>query len=146
MKATIFKGKKDVELNERPNPTIKKPTDATVRVVMGCVCGSDLWYYRGITSHKVGSIGHEFIGVIEEVGNKVTDLAKGDLVIAPFTFSDGVCSNCQAGFQSQCSQGGAFGNGETDDGQGEYVRVPFATTTLVKVPTGDYSEDMLASF
>ena len=146
MKATIFKGKDDIELGERPNPTIKEQTDAIVRVTMGCVCGSDLWYYRGINPHKEGSIGHEFIGVVQEVGSEVTGLANGDLVIAPFTFSDGVCANCVAGFESQCIHGGAFGNGETDGGQGQFVRVPYATTTLVKVPAGDYSEDMLASF
>jgi alcohol dehydrogenase len=146
MKATIFKGPRDVQVGERPNPTITKQTDAIVRVVMGCVCGSDLWYYRGINPHKVGSIGHEFIGVVEETGGHVTDIKKGDLVIAPFTYSDGVCANCLAGFQSQCAHGGAFGNGETDGGQGERVRVPFASTTLVKVPKGEYSEDMLASF
>ena len=146
MKATIFKGEQSVQLGDRPNPAIKEQSDAIVKVVMGCVCGSDLWYYRGINPHKEGSIGHEFIGVVEEVGNEVKDLSKGDLVIAPFTFSDGVCANCKAGFQSQCTHGGAFGNGETDGGQGEYVRVPYAATTLVKVPAGDYSEDMLASF
>lgn len=146
MKATLFKGAHDIELGERPQPVIKEQTDAIVRVVMGCVCGSDLWYYRGINPHKEGSIGHEFIGVIEEVGAGVQGLAKGDLVIAPFTFSCGVCANCKAGFQSQCIHGGGFGNGETDGGQGEHVRVPMADTTLVKVPAGTYSEDMLASF
>ncbi len=146
MKAAIFKGKGNIELEKRPDPTIDKQTDAIVRVVMGCVCGSDLWYYRGINPHKVGSIGHEFIGLIDKIGANVKNLKTGDLVIAPFTFCDGVCSNCEAGFQSQCIHGGAFGNGDTDGGQGEYVRVPFASTTLVKVPAGKYSEDMLASF
>lgn len=146
MKATIFKGKDDIVLGERADPTITDQTDAIVRVVMGCVCGSDLWYYRGINPHKEGSIGHEFIGVIEDTGSEVKGLEKGDLVIAPFTFSDGVCANCVAGFESQCVHGGSFGNGETDGGQGEYVRVPYAATTLVRVPAGEYSEDMLASF
>ncbi|HEU0266430.1 MAG TPA: zinc-dependent alcohol dehydrogenase family protein [Candidatus Saccharimonadaceae bacterium] len=146
MKATIFKGKGDVQIGERPDPEIQEPTDAIVRVVMGCVCGSDLWYYRGINPHKHGSIGHEFIGVVDRIGESVKDLAKGDLVIAPFTYSDGMCANCRAGFQSQCVHGGGFGNGESDGGQGEYVRVPYADATLVKVPAGEYSEDMLASF
>lgn len=146
MKAAIFKAKGSIELGERPDPVIDKPTDAIVRVVMGCVCGSDLWYYRGINPHKEGSIGHEFIGVVEEAGSDVHGLKKGDLVIAPFTFNDGVCENCKNGFQSQCTHGGAFGNGDTDGGQGEQVRVPFAEATLVKVPEGEYSEDMLASF
>ena len=91
----------------------------------GCVCGvcgSDLWYYRGVNQHKVGSIGPEFIGVVEQVGDAVTGLRPGDLVIAPFTFSDGTCPACPHGFQSNCEHGGGFGNGETDGGQGEYVR------------------------
>jgi alcohol dehydrogenase len=146
MKATIFKGKENIELGERPNPTIKEPTDAVVRVVRGCVCGSDLWYYRGINDHKVGSIGHEYIGVIEEVGSDVKDLKKGDFVIAPFTFSDGTCPACRAGFQSNCEHGAPFGNGDSDGGQGEMVRSPFADATLVKVPGSDFSDEMLASF
>lgn len=146
MKAAIFKGTGKVELGERPDPVIQEPTDAIVRVTVGCVCGSDLWYYRGISPHKVGSIGHEFIGVIETTGDAVEKLSKGDLVIAPFTYSDGTCANCLAGFESQCRNGSGFGNGESDGGQGEFVRVPYADTTLIKVPHGEYSEDMLASF
>jgi threonine dehydrogenase-like Zn-dependent dehydrogenase len=146
MKATIFKGKAAVELGERPDPEIQAETDAIVRVVRGCVCGSDLWYYRGINPHKVGSIGHEYIGVIEEVGAEVKGLVKGDFVIAPFTYNDGTCPACKAGFQSNCEHGGAFGNGEIDGGQGETVRCPFADATLVKVPGSDFSDEMLASF
>jgi alcohol dehydrogenase len=146
MKAAIFKGKGNVELGERPDPKIQDKTDAVVRVVMGCVCGSDLWYYRGINSHKEGSIGHELIGVVEETGSEVKNLRKGDLVIAPFDYSDGTCANCRAGYTFECPHGGAFGNGETDGGQGEYVRAPFADFNLVKVPANNYSEDMLASF
>jgi len=146
MKAAIFHGPRHVELGKRPDPKVENPTDAIVRVVMGCVCGSDLWYYRGITEHAVGSIGHEFFGVIEELGQETKNLAKGDLVIAPFKFSDGVCANCKFGFPSDCVQGGAFGSGDNDGGQGQFVRVPFAGTTLVKVPKGAYPEDMLASF
>lgn len=146
MKATIFRGKGDVALGERPDPKIEEATDAIVRVLRGCVCGSDLWYYRGINPHKVGSIGHEYIGVIEEVGTDVKELKVGDFVIAPFMFSDGVCAACRAGFQSNCEHGGGFGNGETDGGQGEKVRSPYADATLVKVPGSNFSDDMLASF
>lgn len=146
MKAAIFKGEKDIQIGKRPDPTIKDQSDAIVRVVMGCVCGSDLWYYRGINPHKVGSIGHELIGVVEEVGSEIKNLKKGDLVIAPFDYSDGTCANCLAGYTFECPHGGAFGDGETDGGQGEYVRAPFADYNLVKVPAGDYSEDTLASF
>ena len=146
MRAIIFKGKESVELGERPDPRVQEATDAVVRVVRGCVCGSDLWYYRGIKEHKVGSIGHEFIGVVAETGSGVKGLKKGDFVIAPFKFNDGTCSACKIGFQSNCQHGGGFGNGETDGGQGEMVRVPFADATLVIVPGSDFSDDMLASF
>jgi threonine dehydrogenase-like Zn-dependent dehydrogenase len=145
LKATIFKGAHDVELGERPDPKIQEPTDAVVRVVRGCVCGSDLWYYRGISEHKVGSIGHEFIGVIEEVGDDVKDLQKGDFVIAPFKYSDGTCVNCRAGWPTECLNGSGFGNGESDGGQGEAARVPFADATLVKVPGNEFSDEILAS-
>ncbi|HEY7343885.1 MAG TPA: zinc-dependent alcohol dehydrogenase family protein [Ktedonobacterales bacterium] len=145
MKAALFEGKGKITFGERPDPTIQAPTDAVVRVVMGCVCGSDLWYYRGINPHKVGSIGHEFIGVVEAVGADVAHLQPGDFVVAPFTYCDGTCANCRAGYTSQCVHGGSFGNGDTDGGQGEYVRVPLADATLVKVPGSGYSEDTLAS-
>src|ERR1700749_3015327 len=114
MKAAIFKGKGAVEIGERLDPKIQEATDAVVRVVRGCVCGSDLWYYRGINQHKVGSIGHEYIGVVTAVGDEVREVAVGDFVIAPFTFNDGTCAICRAGFPSNCTHGGAFGNGEID--------------------------------
>jgi threonine dehydrogenase-like Zn-dependent dehydrogenase len=146
MKAAIFKGKHSVDFGDRPHPKIQKPSDAVVRVVRGCVCGSDLWYYRGINQHKVGSIGHEYIGVVDEVGADVKELKKGDFVIAPFTYNDGTCPACQAGFQSNCVNGSNFGDGDLDGGQGEFVRCPFADATLVKVPGSDFSDEMLASF
>jgi len=146
MKAAIFKSKGNVTIGDRPDPKIQEPTDAIVRVVRGCVCGSDLWYYRGINPHKEGSIGHEYIGVIEEIGANVKDLEEGDFVIAPFTYSDGTCAACKAGFQSNCEHGSGFGNGDSDGGQGEMVRSPFADATLVKVPGSDFSDEMLASF
>jgi threonine dehydrogenase-like Zn-dependent dehydrogenase len=98
MKAAIFQGKGAVELGQRPDPTIKVPTDAVVRVALTCVCGSDLWYYRGQSDYPQGSpIGHEFVGVVEHVGDGVQNIAKGDLVITPFFYSDGTCPNCRAG-------------------------------------------------
>lgn len=145
MKAAIFKGKGKVVFGERPDPKIEKPTDAIVRVVRSCVCGSDLWYYRGITPHDEGPIGHELIGVIEEVGSAVKELKKGDFVIAPFKYSDGTCANCRAGFQANCIHGAPFSVG-TDGGQGQFVRSPYADATLVKVPGSDFSEEQLASF
>jgi threonine dehydrogenase-like Zn-dependent dehydrogenase len=97
MRAAIFKGPGLVEVGERPAPAIQEPDDAVVRVVRGCVCGSDLWYYRGVNPHAVGSIGHEFIGVVEAVGAAVTGLAVGDFVIAPFTYSDGTSAAARSG-------------------------------------------------
>src|SRR6266567_4312897 len=108
MKAAIFHGPRSIELGERPDPKIQEPTDAVVRVVLGCVCGSDLWYYRGLSPHALGPIGHEFIGVVEEVGSDVHDINKGDLVIAPFTYCDGTCANCRAGWPSNCLHGGSL--------------------------------------
>src|SRR4051794_30408036 len=146
MKTAIFNGKGDISVEERPKPTISEPTDAIVRVVLACVCGSDLWFYRGISDLPHGSVGHEFIGVIDQIGDEVTDLNVGDFVIAPFSWSDGTCKNCEAGFHTACVHGGFFGQGgEGDGGQAEYVRVPQADGTLVKVPGSNFSDETMAS-
>ena len=145
MRAAIFNGPGSIEVGERPDPIIEQPTDAIVRVVLACVCGSDLWYWRGVSPHAVGSIGHEFIGVVEAVGAEVKGVVAGDFVIAPFIFSDMSCPHCLNGSTLSCVQGGNFGNGEIDGGQGEFVRVPLAGTTLVPVPGSGHSGDMLKS-
>src|SRR3989440_4808129 len=145
MRAAVFCGPRCIEVVDRPDPVIGAPTDALVRVVLGCVCGSDLWYYRGESPHALGPIGHEFIGVVEQVGSDVIGIAKGDLVIAPFTYSDGTCAHCRAGWTSNCVAGGSFGNHGIDGGQGEAVRVPFADGTLVRVPGSDYSDETMRS-
>src|SRR6266566_351690 len=145
MKAAIFNGKGKIELGERPDPKIQEPTDGIVRVVLGCVCGSDLWYYRGLSPHALGPIGHEFIGIVEEVGAEVHNSKKNDFVIAPFTFCDGTCAHCRAGWPSNCMHGGSFGNHGIDGGQGEAVRAPFADATLVKVPGSGYADEMMRS-
>ena len=128
-----------------PIPVIVAPTDAVVRVVLGCVCGSDLWYYRGESPHALGPIGHEFIGVVEQIGAEVHGIASGDFVIAPFTYCDGTCPHCRAGWTSNCVAGGSFGNHGMDGGQGEAVRVPFADATLVKVPGSGHSDETMRS-
>src|SRR5271165_4945880 len=144
MRAAVFNEPHSITVVERPDPVIMEPTDAIVRVVLACVCGSDLWYYRGDSPFAPGPIGHEFIGVVEDVGGEVNHLAKGDLVIAPFAFSDGSCPNCQNGVTTACMNGGFFPmNG--DGGQGEAVRVPLADTTLVTVPGSGHSDEMLRS-
>src|SRR5438094_814855 len=145
MRAAIFNGPHQIEVRDRPDPVITEPTDAIVRVVLGCVCGSDLWYYRGQSPHDLGAIGHELIGVIDEVGPGVHTLAEGDLVVAPFTYSDGTCPHCRAGWTSNCVNGGSFGNHGMDGGQGERVRVPFADATLVAVPGSGHSDQTLRS-
>ena len=145
MRAAIFNGPHDIQVGDRPDPVINDPTDAIVRVILGSVCGSDLWYYRGLSPHALGPIGHEFIGVVEEVGSDVRTLAEGDMVVAPFTFCDGTCANCVAGWPSNCINGGSFGNRGIDGGQGERVRSPFADATLVKVPGTGRSDDVLRS-
>jgi threonine dehydrogenase-like Zn-dependent dehydrogenase len=144
MRAAIFHEPRRVEAGDRPDPSLREPTDAIVRVVVACVCGSDLWYYRGDSEFEPGPIGHEFVGVVEDVGVQVSNLKKGDLVIAPFAFSDGSCPNCQNGITTACMNGGFFPmNG--DGGQGEAVRVPLADTTLVTVPGSGHSEEMMRS-
>lgn len=145
MRAAIFDGPRDITVREVPDPVIDSPTDAVVRVVLACVCGSDLWYWRGISEHGHTGIGHEFVGVVEAVGSAVTAVREGDLVIAPFAFSDGTCPNCLAGVQTACLHGGFFGNGDGLGGQAELVRVPQADGTLVKVPAGDHDDATMRS-
>src|SRR5436305_10163848 len=89
MRAAVFLGPRRIEVADRPDPLVAAPTDAVVRVVLGCVCGSDLWYYRGESPHTLGPSGHEFIGVVEQVGAEVQGSAAGDLVVAPFTYCAG---------------------------------------------------------
>jgi threonine dehydrogenase-like Zn-dependent dehydrogenase len=123
---------------------IAQPTDAIVRVVRAAVCGSDLWFYRGESPFEPGPIGHEFIGVVEDVGSEVRNVAKGDFVISPFAFSDGTCPHCRHGVTTACVAGGVYPqNG--DGGQGEALRVPLADGTLVRVPGSGHSEEMMAS-
>jgi len=144
MRAAIFHEPRRIDVGDRPDPSLREPTDAIVRVVIACVCGSDLWYYRGDSEFAPGPIGHEFVGVVEDVGAEVTHLEKGDLVIAPFAFSDGTCPNCRHGITTACMNGGFFPmNG--DGGQGEAVRVPLADGTLVSVPGSGHSDEMMRS-
>jgi len=144
MRAAVFNGPRSIAVADRPDPVIKESTDAIVRVVRACVCGSDLWYYRGDSPFDPGPIGHELIGVVEDIGDDVRNISRGDLVIAPFAFSDGTCPHCRHGITSACVNGGFFpSNG--DGGQAEAVRVPLADGTLVTVPGSGHSNEMLAS-
>ena len=144
MRAAVFEKPGSISVADRPDPQIADPTDAVVRVVSACVCGSDLWYYRGDSPFEPGPIGHEFVGVVEDIGADVDDISKGDLVIAPFAFSDGTCPHCRHGITSACANGGFFPmNG--DGGQGEAVRVPLADGTLVPVPGSGHSDETMRS-
>src|ERR1700712_2569363 len=145
MKAAIFREPGVVDVGYRPDPVIQESTDAIVRVVLACVCGSDLWYFRGVSPHAAGSIGHEFIGVVEKTGADVHTISPGHLVVAPFIFSDMTCPHCRNGSTISCVAGGNFGDGTIDGGQGEAVRVPLAGSTLVPVPGSGHSDQTLRS-
>ena len=126
----------DVRVETVPDPVISEPTDALLRVTRSCICGSDLWPYQSMEPTPGGRrMGHEFIGIVEDVGRSVRTVKKGDLVVAPFAWSDGTCEFCRRGLQTSCLHGGFWG-GDLDGGQGEAVRVPHADGTLVKLPVG----------
>jgi len=128
MRVTTIHAPRDIRLEQRPAPTIDEPTEAIVKVVASCICGSDLWPYRGENDIDPGSpIGHEMVGVVEEVGSEVGHLVPGDFVIVPFVHCDNTCEHCRAGMTSACIH-----QGFTTGGQGEYVTVHQADGSLVK--------------
>lgn len=140
MRATYMYGAGDVRVVDVPDPIIKEPTDAIVRVVRACVCGSDLHPYHSMAVNPIGSsMGHEFVGVVEDTGSDVTTVKVGDFVIAPFAWSDGTCDFCREGLQTSCRHGGFWNAGEVGGGQAEAVRVPLADGTLVAVPVEETS-------
>lgn len=140
MRATYMYGAGDVRVVEAPDPIIKEATDAIVRVVRSCVCGSDLHPYHSKAATPDGSsMGHEFVGVVEETGTDVTTVKTGDFVIAPFAWSDGTCDFCREGLQTSCRHGGFWNSGDVAGGQAEAVRVPLADGTLVAVPVEEDS-------
>ncbi len=145
MRAVIFDGPGRIRVGERPDPTIQDPSDVVVQVTLACICGSDLWYFRGQSDHAIGPIGHEFIGIVDKVGTSVREFQPGDRVVAPFVYGDGSCVNCLAGWPNNCLRGAPFGNNGIDGGQGQAVRVPFADATLVKIPRPAPSESVLRS-
>jgi len=137
VKATLIYGAGDVRTETVPDPKLHEPTDAIVRVLRSCVCGSDLWPYGAKPAQEHGDrIGHEFLGVIEETGADVTGLKAGDVVVAPFVWADNTCDFCAEGLQTSCRHGGNWGRDGVDGGQGEAVRVPQAAGTLVRLPVG----------
>ena len=146
MKAAIFVEPGKMEVKEMPKPKIEKPTDAIIRIVRACVCGSDLWWYRGISKRESGSlVGHEAIGIVEEVGKDVVAIHPGDFVIVPFTHGCGRCVACRAGFDGSCLNPTEGANGGY---QGEYLRFEHANWALIKIPgkPEDYTDAQLNNF
>src|SRR5215203_6007929 len=142
MRATVMYSAGDVRFEERPDPTIIEPTDAVIRLPVTCVCGSDLWPYRGADPvPQPTPMGHEYVGIVEEVGSKVRLIEPGQFVVGSFFASDNTCEICRAGYQSSCihRQPGA-----PTGSQAEYARIPLADGTLVATP-GMPPEDMIPS-
>lgn len=130
-------GAGDVRVENVPDPRILEPTDALVTITRACICGSDLWPYQQMEPSTVGRrMGHEFISVVEDVGAEVRTVKRGDVVVAPFAWSDGTCEFCREGLQTSCLHGGWWGGTDLDGGQGEAVRVPLADGTLLALPVG----------
>jgi len=128
----------DVRIENVPDPTIQEPTDAVIRVTRACICGSDLWPYKTLQpSDGARVMGHEAIGVVEEIGRDVRTVEVGDVVVMPFAFSDGTCIFCEEGLQTECLHGGFFGNADVPGAQSEAVRIPQADGTLYALPVGE---------
>jgi len=140
MKGTVLYGARDVRFEERTSPKIIKPTDAIIRIAVTSVCGSDLWPYRGInTVTEPTPMGHEYCGIVEEIGSAVKSVKPGQFVIGSFFVSDNTCPHCQAGYQSSCQHRELVGGA-----QAPLLRVPLADGTLVATPDVP-SDDMVPS-
>jgi threonine dehydrogenase-like Zn-dependent dehydrogenase len=138
MRATIMHGAGDVRIETVPDAQLIESTDAVVRVTRACICGSDLWPYASMEPSEAGqSMGHEAIGVVEEVGDAVQTIKRGDVVVMPFAFSDGTCDFCREGLNTACVHGGFFGNNGQPGAQAEALRVPYADGTLFVLPLGE---------
>jgi len=146
MQGAVLHAPRDIRVEQRDDPKIKQPTDAVIRVAATCVCGSDLWPYRGIEPvDGPAPMGHEYVGVVEEVGSDVRGIRPGQFVVGSFFASDNTCAICQAGYQSRCVHGEPMGAIGT---QAQYARVPLADGTLVatpEVPGDDLVPSLLAA-
>src|SRR5882724_2007200 len=132
MRGTVLYGPRDVRFEERDEPKILKPTDAIIRLSSTCICGSDLWPYRGADEiNEPFHMGHEYVGVVEEVGAQVTTIKPGQFVVGSFFASDNTCEICRAGYQTSCVNRQPIGSIGT---QAELARIPLADGTLVATP------------
>ncbi|CAH0231671.1 putative zinc-binding alcohol dehydrogenase Rv1895 [Microbacterium oxydans] len=131
MRGVIMHGPGDVRVEDRPKPTITRPTDAVIKLAATCICGSDLWPYRGADGVDATPMGHEYVGVVEEIGDAVEHIKVGDFVVGSFMASDNTCEICQAGYQSRCVHVVSMGSIGT---QAEYALIPHADGTLVATP------------
>jgi threonine dehydrogenase-like Zn-dependent dehydrogenase len=132
MKGAVLHGPHDIRLEQRDDPTIIEPTDAIIGLSATCVCGSDLWPYRGTDDYGTAApMGHEYVGIVEEVGADVTSIRPGQFVVGSFFASDNTCEICRAGYQSSCIHRQQMGQIGT---QAEYARIPLADGTLVATP------------
>ena len=132
MRGAVIYAPGDIRLEDRADPTIEHPTDAVIRMSATCVCGSDLWDYRGINPvEQPTPMGHEYVGIVEEVGSEVTSIKPGQFVIGSFFASDNTCEICQAGYQTNCIHREFVG---ANGAQAQYVRIPLADGTLVATP------------
>jgi threonine dehydrogenase-like Zn-dependent dehydrogenase len=146
MRGAVFYARHDVRIEDRPDPRIVEPTDAIIRLSATCICGSDLWPYRGIEAIDAPApMGHEYVGIVEEVGSDVQTIKPGQFVVGSFFTSDNTCEICRAGYQSSCIHRTLMGTIGT---QAEYARVPLADGTLVatpEVPSNDLVPHFLAA-
>ncbi len=137
MRAAVLFGAGDVRIETVPDARLVEPTDAVIAVHRASICGSDLWPYQKMERAEAGRpMGHEAIGVVEEVGTEVRTLKTGDLVVMPFAYSDGTCEFCRKGLQTSCLHGGFFGSADPGGAQAEAVRIPQADGTLFVLPVG----------
>src|SRR2546429_939967 len=138
MRATIMHGAGDVRIETLPDAQLIESTDAVVRVTRACICGSDLWPYASMEHSEAGqSMGHEAVGVVEEVGAEVRTIKPGDVVVMPFAFSDGTCAFCHEGLHTARVHVRFFGNNGMNGAQAEALRVPYADGTLFPLNVGE---------
>src|SRR3954470_11982911 len=141
MRGTVLYGPGDIRFEDRETPSVEHPTDAVIRISATCVCGSDLWPYRGLQpTNGPQPMGHEYCGVVEEVGGAVKNLKPGQFVVGSFATSDNTCPNCQYGYQSSCVH-----REFVTRAQAPVLRVPLADGTLVTTPDGAPPDDLVPS-